>query len=178
MSETPTALRREPLSEEAIDLLKRGECLGWSQVHLDLFIYQCNRTGLDPLARQIYGQLRWDKNLRDARGKKVGGLKLSVVTSIDGFRLVAQRSGEYQGQAGPFWCGKDGEWKDVWVGKAYPEAAKVGAWRKDFREPTWGVANFDAYAPTYDDGNLSGIWPKMFNTMIAKCAEALALLKS
>jgi hypothetical protein len=70
MSETPTALRREPLSEEAIDLLKRGECLGWSQVHLDLFIYQCNRTGLDPLARQIYGQLRWDKNLRDARGKK------------------------------------------------------------------------------------------------------------
>ncbi len=177
MTETP-ALRREPLTEEAIDLLKRTECKGWTAEQVELFVYQCNRTGLDPLTRQIYGQLRWDKNLKDNKGKKVGGLKLTVVTSIDGFRLVAERTGEYEGQQGPFWCGADGVWKDVWIPKTYPAASKVGVWRKNFREPTFGVANFDAYAPTYDDGNLSGMWPKMFALMIAKCAEALALRKA
>ncbi len=166
------------MTEEDIALLKQTHCLGWSEQNVALFVHQCNRSGLDPLSRQIYGQLRFDKNMLDSKGKKVGGLRLTVVTSIDGFRLVAQRSGEYQGQTEPLWCGKDGAWKDVWLGKEYPAAAKVGVWRKDFREPTYGVANFDAFAPTYDDGNLSGLWPKMFALMIAKCAEAQALRKA
>jgi phage recombination protein Bet len=177
MTDTP-ALRREHMTEEEITLLKQTHCLGWSEQNVALFVHQCNRSGLDPLSRQIYGQLRWDKNMMDSKGKKVGGLRLTVVTSIDGFRLVAQRSGEYGGQQGPYWCGADGVWKDVWLPKTYPAAAKVGAWRTGFREPTFGVANFDAFAPTYDDGNLSGLWPKMFALMIAKCAEAQALRKA
>lgn len=166
------------LDKEAIDLITRTQCQGWAQDQIDLFLYQCNRTGLDPLARQIYGQLRWDKNAKDSKGKKVGGNKLSIVTSIDGFRLIAERTGEYEGQTEPLWCGEDGVWKDVWLGKAYPAAAKTGVWRKNFREPTVAVANFDAYAPKYDDGNLSGLWPKMFVLMISKCSEALALRKA
>jgi phage recombination protein Bet len=177
MTETP-ALRREHMTEEDIALLKQTHCLGWSEQNVALFVHQCNRSGLDPLSRQIYGQLRWDKNMLDAKGKKVGGLRLTVVTSIDGFRLVANRSGEYEGQQGPYWCGADAVWKDVWLPKTYPAAAKVGVWRTGFREPTFGVANFDAFAPTYDDGNLSGLWPKMFALMIAKCAEAQALRKA
>jgi RecT family len=170
MTETP-ALRREHMTEEDIALLKQTHCLGWSEQNVALFVHQCNRSGLDPLSRQIYGQLRWDKNMLDAKGKKVGGLRLTVVTSIDGFRLVANRSGEYEGQQGPYWCGADAVWKDVWLPKTYPAAAKVGVWRTGFREPTFGVANFDAFAPTYDDGNLSGLWPKMFALMIAKCFD-------
>lgn len=174
----PAANSPHRLDKEAIDLITRTQCQGWTKDQIDLFIYQCNRTGLDPLTRQIYGQLRFDKNLKDAKGKKVGGQKLSIVTSIDGFRLIAERTGEYEGQTEPLWCGEDGVWKDVWIGKKYPAAAKIGVWRKNFREPTMAVANFDAYAPTYDDGNLSGLWPKMFVLMISKCSEALALRKA
>ena len=44
--------------------------------------------------------------------------------------------------------------------------------RKGFNEPLWAVAKFDSYNAT------TPIWRKMPDTMIAKCAEALALRKA
>jgi phage recombination protein Bet len=171
----PAIANSSEFTPDQIDLLKRTICVGSSDDELKLFIQVCQRTKLDPFARQIYAVKRWDSKA----GKEVMGIQ----TSIDGFRLIAERSKQYAGQLGPFWCGSDGKLTDIWLTSNPPVMAKVGVLRHDFKEPAWAIARFAAYAQTYKskkDGKttLGPMWAKMPELMIAKCAEALALRKA
>lgn len=169
-----SALQTHALTDEQVELIKRTICLPGKRPATDdelaLFVGQCERTGLDPFARQIYAIFRYDS--------KTKGEKMGIQISIDGQRLVAERTGKYEGQTAAFWCGTGGHWTDVWLKPEPPAAAKVGVWKTGAREATWGVAKFDSYKQAFSDGNLMGLWRQMPEVMIAKCAEALALRKA
>lgn len=158
------------LTRDKIELLKRTICIGASDDELELFTSVCNRTGLDPFARQIFAIKRWDSKQQ----KEV----MSTQCSIDGFRLIAERTGRYEGQLGPEWCAADGKWVNVWLSNTPPAAARVGALKAGCREPFWGVARFEAYAQRKKDNGLTAMWVKMPDVMISKCAESLALRKA
>lgn len=161
---------------DQVALIKRTYCNPKDRASTDdelaLFIYQCERTGLDPFSRQIYAVFRYEG--KAAQRREV----MKIQTSIDGLRLTAERTGKYEGQTAPLWCGPDLAWREVWLEDGPPSAAKVGVWKIGAREPTIAVARFKSYAEYMQGGGLHFIWKTMGDVMIAKCAEALALRKA
>ena len=85
------------LDQEKVDLIKRTICKGASNDELELFVQQCNRTGLDPFARQIYSIERRSKNQKTGQWEIIRQTQVSV----DGLRLVAERTGKYAGGRQP-----------------------------------------------------------------------------
>ena len=156
-------------SQDQISLIKRTLLdtpnATFTQDELALFINQCKRTGLDPFTRQIYATKHKDK--------------VSIQATIDGLRLIAERSQKYAGQTRPVFFDKDGKEFRVWPKSiGLPYACEVGVLRHDFKEPVYAIAIFDEYAQKNYKGELGFMWAKMPALMIAKVAEALALRRA
>lgn len=165
-------------SQEQVDLIKSLVAPKASDLELELFLYHCNKVELDPLARQIYPVWR----------KQGDEEKMTIQVSIDGLRVVAERHGDYAGQdkvifgenqilkyRAKEWNNGRQEWKDFQ--KEVPSYAEVIVykWRGTQRfQMAVGIAYWDEYYPQ----TANTMWHKMPHTMIAKCAEALALRKA
>jgi len=155
-------------SNEQIELIKKQIAPDSSDAELKLFLYQAQRTGLDPLARQIYFVSRNVKNPRTGSWEKKG----TIQTSIDGFRVIAERSGDYAGQDEP-------EFEE---GNGYPKLCKVRVYKfapnGQRYQAAVGVAYWSEYVQTSPNGEPKSMWAKMPHTMLSKTAEALALRKA
>lgn len=139
---------------------------------LVLFLYTTKRTGLDPLARQIYPVYRWDSRL--------GREKMVIQTGIDGFRLTAERSNKYLGQDDVIYTPDEGSKEAEELGHPIKATATVYKVNKATGEKVATVASvrWSEYAQKDRDGKLIGLWKTMPYNQLGKCAEALALRKA
>lgn len=130
-----------------------------------LFLYVAKRTGLDPLTKQIFAIYRWNSR----QGKEI----MTIQSSIDGMRLVAQRTKQYVGQDDVIYTPENEETK-------YPKKASVTVYKKmgGVRVPFTASARWTEYVQTDSKGMPSMMWAKMPYLMLGKCAEALALRKA
>jgi len=129
-------------------------------------------TGLDPAKREIYAIFRNTKQ-KDGTWKP----KMSIQTSIDGFRKVAEESGKYAGSREPEFE-YDPDLKitvnDRGTNKVVPNKARVTVIKVIGDKPyeTTRTANWQDYFPGDAQG---GMWKKLPETMLSKVAEAQAL---
>ncbi|GAA4002892.1 hypothetical protein GCM10022631_12070 [Deinococcus rubellus] len=158
-------------SREQIDLIKNTVAVGCTDLELALFLEVCKSTGLSPFAKQVYAIKR--KSGRED--------KMTIQTGIDGYRLIASRTGTHLGTSDPEFGPLNAE--------GYPEWARVVARRlvQGHIAEFPATARWSEYVQTKNEwkngqatGNktVSDMWAKMPYTMLGKCCEGLALRKA
>jgi phage recombination protein Bet len=140
-------------TKSQFETIQRTYFQGLSIDEIKIFGHVCKHTKLDPFLKHIYPVMR--------------GNKMTIQTSIDGYRLIAERTGKYSpGREPEFKYGKEGQ---VLCATAFI--------KKMTADGTWHEVAATAYSSEYNPG-VGPFWKKMPHTMIAKCAEALALRKA
>lgn len=144
-----------PVTSEDLDLIKRTVANGATDSELKLFMFDCRRRGVHPLDKLIHFTKR--------------GGKYTPVTSIDYMRAQAARSGEM--------AGSDDATFDDDGGESGLVSATVTVYRltRSQRFAYTATARWEEYCPGPGQDHM---WRKMPRTMLAKCAEALALRKA
>lgn len=154
-------------TERQIALIKQQIAPDVNEGELGLFLEVCRSTGLNPLFRQIYAIVR---SKDDPKNRK-----MTIQTGIDGYRLLAARTGTLAGiDDAEFDIDPSESW--------HPAAARVTVWRfvQGHRVPFTATARWSEYAQKNVKGDYTGMWTrsKMPFAQLAKCAEALALRKA
>lgn len=147
-----TVVTTPKLNDEKKNLIKSLYCKNSTDAELQLFLYACQKTGLDPFMKQIYAIKR--------------GNTMTIQTAIDGLRLIAERTGNYS-------PGKEAEFSYDEKGNLVSATAFI---KKRTSDGIWHDVSACAYFVEYNPGQ--GLWIKMPRAMLSKCAEALALRKA
>src|SRR5277367_2105562 len=153
-------------NQKQIDILKNSVCRGVSNEEFEIFLMACAKTRLDPFMRQIYAVKR--------KSKKPDGSwveNMTIQTGIDGYRLIAERTGCYAPGTEPTYTYDD-------TGNLLSATSYI---KKLTRDGTWHTVSASAYLDEYmqsfvdkqtGEKKPTGLWSNMPKTMLAKCAES------
>lgn len=147
------------LSESQKAMIRNTYAPGASESEFDVLWEIAKARKLNPILKQIYFVKRWTQGRGEVWAPQV---------SIDGMRAMAERTGKYDGQDEPEFVEENGA-----VVKC-----TVRVYRKDWTRPAVGVAYFKEYVQKTKEGKPTKFWNDMPHTMLAKCAESLALRKA
>lgn len=145
--------RQVSISAEQMDLIKKTIAPDATPAELQLFIYDNTRRGVNPLDKMIHFTKR--------------GGKYTPVTGIDFMRTRAAETGEYAGSDDALFAGEVAT-------ASFLARVTVHRFVQGERCPFTATARWSEYYPGDKQGYM---WQKMPHTMLAKCAEALALRK-
>lgn len=157
-----------------LDLIRRTVAKDCDPAEFDQFIHICRAVQLDPLRRQIYAFV-FGKNNPQYR-------RMSVVTGIDGYRAIAERTKNYRPDDRAPRIEYDEAARHPGKNPHGIVRAEVTVYKHAHGEwfPVVGEAHWDEYAPikgeALDDKKEN--WRKMARVMIAKCAEAQAIRRA
>ena len=151
-------------NREQIDLIKATVAAGTSDLEFQMFMEVARTMGLSPLQKQIHAVMRWDN--QEKRQKMV------IQTGIDGYRLIAARTGAHLGTTdavyGPLNTDGYPEWAQVTTKRlVHGQVAEFPA-----------TAYWDEYVQTTREGKPNSMWRGRPRGQLGKCAEALALRKA
>jgi len=138
----------------------------------------------------LFFQLRSVNEWVPELNTKVRSKRATWITKIDAMRLIAQRTGKYEGQEPVQYIYLDEHKKPSIVSDIplphptipntplEPWAARVSVFRTGFLKPFTATCRFDAYAVTQKSGNgvaLTDMWVRRGPEQLAKCTEVAAL---
>lgn len=153
-----------------LKLLHRVDYSYLTQDEFDFFVTFCEEKGLNPWLRHIKPEVR--------HNAEAGRNEIKMITTVDALRIIAVKTGEYEGRKGPTFFGDSGLVCDLWMRPEPPNAAQVSVFRKGFREPIVGTAMWDAHCQFTEEAGKrvpTEFWLRMGSHMLGKCAEAHAL---
>lgn len=178
----PVPRREIGFTPAQLHLMQRTVAKDCDPVEFDHFMAVAAGLGLNPLRKQICAIVY---NKHDPKKRN-----MSIIVQIDGFRLIAARSGAYR----PMDAAPEILTREDLRSEINPlgiERAIARVWQRFGSEwfPVVGQARWDEFAPierewiVCDDGvrrpqgaaKLAANWARMPEHMIAKCAEAQAL---
>lgn len=141
---TVTALRRD-LTPSQLSLIQRTVAKDCNKDEFDLFVAVAQRAQLDPLRKQI-SAIVFNKKARDQSKRQ-----LAIITNIDGFRVIAQRQGNYR----PMETAPVYDVDPDLIGPDNPQgivSCEVRCWKLHGNEwhPVAGIAYWAEFAPTRD----------------------------
>jgi phage recombination protein Bet len=145
-----------------------------------VFLHQCQRTGLDPFAKQIYCIGRNEKK-NERRGNawvETWTVRWSIQTGIEGWRVIRGRAEKREGVRATLgravWYDHDGTEHKVWVQPDPPAACEITLTVKDaagIQTPYTSVLLFREYVQTKNDKPIAQ-WATKPAHMLEKCTEA------
>lgn len=171
-------------TDRDVALARKTVAADLTDAELDLFVHMCRRFGLDPLRRQIYA-IVYNK---DNPAKR----RVVYVTAIDGYRAIADRTGNYRPGNRSVVISADAINPATNPHGVVSATASVWKYTRNEWHEFSETVHWDEFAPLKEEWvfdvamgkkkpsgkfelDRGGNWPRMGRVMLQKCAEAQAL---